>query len=113
MTGSGGNIGGGACSLSITDFATSAAERIPRGCGDARLCERGAACSFSARFSGAVLAAAFGRFLAARTGFAAGLRTAGLSFSVAAGPRRAPGRGNGGRIDFSSRLFCRLLLRFE
>ena len=34
---------------------------------------------------GVVFGAVFGRFRAARTGFATGLRTAGLSFSVAAG----------------------------
>jgi hypothetical protein len=84
MTGSGGSTGGGACSLSITDFATSAAERIPKAAGTRALgALRGLL--FFGEALGAVLAAAFGRFLAAGTGFAAGLRTAGLSFSVAAG----------------------------
>jgi hypothetical protein len=84
MTGSGGSIGGGACSLSITDFATSAAERMAGAVG-ARAFAALRGLLFFGESLGAVLAAAFGRFRAAGTGFAAGLRTAGLSFSVAAG----------------------------
>jgi len=83
MTGSGGNIGGGACSRSITDFATSAAERIPGAAARAFAARRGLI--FFGEALGVVLRADFGRFVGARTGFAAGLRTAGLSFSAAAG----------------------------
>jgi hypothetical protein len=103
MTGAGGNIGGGACSRSITDFATSAAERMPgtsaRGCFEGRralnffggLFGRPFAEPFGAPFGkpfGALFAVAgvFGVLRAARTGFGAGtLRTAGSSLSVAAG----------------------------
>ena len=96
MTGAGGNIGGGACSRSITDFATSAAERMPVAWARAFAGRRGLI------FFGTFLAAFFGGFLggscgvffgadlasfrAMRTGCAADdLRTAGLSLSVAAG----------------------------
>jgi hypothetical protein len=84
MTGSGGNIGGGACNRSITDFATSAAERMA-GAGGTRAFAVRRGLLLIGRVFGVVLGAAFGRFRAARTGFAAGLRTAGLSFSAAAG----------------------------
>src|SRR6202453_2172970 len=84
MTGSGGNIGGGACRRSITDFATSAAERMPGASGRGLAALRGLI-FFGTRFA-AVLSAALGLFRAARTGLlAAGLRMAGLSLSVAAG----------------------------
>jgi hypothetical protein len=104
MTGAGGNIGGGACSRSMTDFATSAAERIPVAWARAFAVRRGL--SFFGGFFGAfsvgllsgffgglfggffglVLGAALGIFRGARTGCAADdLRTAGLSLSVAAG----------------------------
>lgn len=83
MTGSGGNIGGGACSRSITDFATSAAERMPGVVGTRGFAGRRGLILFGRRF-GAALGVAVDRLRAA-TGFAAGLRTAGLSFSVAAG----------------------------
>jgi len=96
MTGAGGNIGGGACSRSITDFATSAAERMPVAWVRAFAGRRGLI------FFGAFLGAFFGGFLggscgaffgadlasfrAMRTGCVADdLRTAGLSLSVAAG----------------------------
>ncbi len=87
MTGSGGKTGGGECSRSITDFATSAAERMfgaaePRGF----VARRGLG------FFGEALAlvfgaldAAFGRLRAGGTVFALGVRTAGLSLSAAAG----------------------------
>jgi hypothetical protein len=66
MMGVGGNIGGGACSRSMTDFATSAAERI-------ELAVLGARC-FAARrgfiFFAADLGSAFaGLGFCARTGF--------------------------------------------
>ena len=84
MTGAGGNIGGGACSRSITDFATSAAERIPVAWARAFAVRR--ALIFFGGFFALVLAAIFARLRSARTGcFAGDLRTAGLSFSVAAG----------------------------
>jgi hypothetical protein len=96
MTGAGGNIGGGACSRSITDFATSAAERMPVAWARAFAGRRGLiffAASFGAFFGGflggsfgAFFGAALRIFRAARTGCVADdLRTAGLSFSVAAG----------------------------
>lgn len=93
MTGSGGNIGGGACSRSMTVFAISAAERIGGASGAAR--------GFEARRGAAFLRIRFeaipgragladwgfcGRTVfGARTGFAGDLRMAGLSFKVAAG----------------------------
>ena len=87
MTGSGGNIGGGECSRSITDFATSAAERMP-----GAVEPRGFAVRRALIFFGEALAvvlgalgAAFGRLRAGRTGFALGVRTAGLSFRATAG----------------------------
>jgi hypothetical protein len=98
MTGAGGNIGGGACSRSITDFATSAAERMAGAwarafAGPRALIFFGA--FFGALFGGffgASFGAALGVFRAARTGSVArtgcltdALRTAGLSLSVAAG----------------------------
>ncbi len=84
MTGFGGSVGGGACSRSITDFATSAAERMP-GAVETRAFPARRGLLFFGGALGAVFAAAFGRLRAAPTGFGAGLRTAGLSFSVAAG----------------------------
>jgi hypothetical protein len=97
MTGAGGNIGGGACSRSITDFATSAAERMPgtsaRGCFEGRralnffggLFGRPFAEPFGALFA---VAGVFGVLRAARTGFGAGtLRTAGLSVAAGRGSR--------------------------
>ncbi len=78
--GVGGNIGGGACSRSITDFATSAAERIV----SSGLRVRG----FEARrgfvFFAADLGSAFGGLdFCALTGFpAAGLRTAASAAST-------------------------------
>ena len=84
MTGAGGNIGGGACSRSITDLATSAAERIPVAWARAFAVRRGLI--FFGGFFAVVLAAIFGLLRSARTGcFAGDLRTAGLSLSVAAG----------------------------
>jgi hypothetical protein len=84
MSGAGGNIGGGACSRSITDFATSAAERMPVAWARAFAGRRGLI--FFGGFFAALLAAIFGLLRAARTGFVAGdLRMAGLSLSVAAG----------------------------
>jgi hypothetical protein len=102
MTGAGGNIGGGACSRSITDFATSAAERMPgawarpfaglRGLiffkGFFRGFFRGFFGGFFDGLFGAVLGTIFGLGLlrAAPAGCAFDdLRTAGLSLSVAAG----------------------------
>ena len=105
MIGSGGNTGGGECSRSITDFATSAAERMlgavePRGLAAGRglgarrgsAARRGLGARRGLNFFGEALAvvlgalgAAFGRLRAGGTGFASGLRTAGLSLSVAAG----------------------------
>jgi hypothetical protein len=86
MIGAGGNIGGGACSRSITDFATSAAERIVSGVFWARaLAARCGLICFD-KLLAAVLEAAFGFRRAAWRGSAAeDLRTAGLSLSVAAG----------------------------
>ena len=85
MIGSGGNIGGGACSRSITDFATSAAERIvakgfgARGFETRRLI-------FLAVVFGAALSGALGALRLTRADFVAtGLRTAGISLSAAAG----------------------------
>ena len=84
MTGCGGNIGGGACRRSITDFATSAAERMA-GTWARGFAARRALIFFGGRF-GVVLRAALGVLRGARAGFAAaGLRMAGLSLSVAAG----------------------------
>jgi hypothetical protein len=81
MMGVGGNIGGGACSRSITDLATSAADRI-------ELEVLGAARGFEARrgfiFFAADLGSALGELgFCARTGFpAAGLRTEATSAST-------------------------------
>jgi hypothetical protein len=83
MIGAGGKMGGGACSRSITDFATSAAERIaPTG-----LMARGFEALRGLIFLGADLDAALRRlgFGARAALLAAGLRTAGLSLRVAAG----------------------------
>jgi hypothetical protein len=100
MTGAGGNIGGGACSRSITDFATSAAERMPGAWARAFAGRRGLSIfgdffrdffggffgGFFDGLGGVVLGTIFGLLRAARTGgLADGLRTAGLSSSVAAG----------------------------
>lgn len=82
MTAVGGNIGGGACSRSITDFATSAAERMP-GASLALAARRGLI--FFGELFAVFLTAAFGRLRTARAGFDAGLRTAGLSSRAAAG----------------------------
>ena len=81
-------MGGGACSRSITDFATSAAERIvPAGSP-----ERGFEARRGLIFLDADLGAAFARLgLGARAALpagglpVAGLRTAGLSLSATAG----------------------------
>lgn len=84
MSGAGGNIGGGACSRSITDFATSAAERMLVASARAFTARRGLI-FFSGLFA-VVFGAVFGLLRAARTGFGGDdLRTAGLSLSVAAG----------------------------
>jgi hypothetical protein len=89
MTGAGGNIGGGACSRSITDFATSAAERMAGTWVRAFAGRRGL--SFFGVFFGSLFGEDFGGVFGgllrtARTGcFAGDLRTAGLSLSVAAG----------------------------
>ena len=99
-----GSVGGGACSLSITDFATSAAERMVLGVLTAAAfgVRLGDAFFGAARLRAAFLrfvlldagffAAAFGEpalgaaALRAASGFAAdGRRTAGLSLRVAAG----------------------------
>jgi hypothetical protein len=96
MTGAGGNIGGGACSRSITDFATSAAERMAGTWVRAFAGRRGLSffgVFFGSLFGedfggvfGGLLGALFGLLRTARTGcFAGDLRTAGLSLSVAAG----------------------------
>ncbi len=88
MTGAGGNIGGGECSRSITDFATSAAERMVPGFSARAFAARRGLLLFGGLFGvvlEVVLDADFGRLCAVRTGFAAGLRTAGLSFRAAAG----------------------------
>jgi hypothetical protein len=86
MIGAGGNIGGGACSRSITDFATSAAERIVSGVFWVRAFAARCGLIFFGRLLAAVLGATFGLRRAARRGFAAAsLRTAGFSLSVAAG----------------------------
>jgi hypothetical protein len=86
MIGAGGNIGGGACSRSITDFATSAAERIVSGIFWARALAVRCGLIFLGRLLAAILDASFGLRRAVRSGFAAeDLRTAGLSLSVAAG----------------------------
>lgn len=83
MTGAGGSIGGGECSRSITDFATSPAERIVPTGSPAR--------GFEARrgllFLGADFSADGGRLgFGVRAALpAAGLRTAGLSLRVAVG----------------------------
>jgi len=73
MLGVGGNIGGGACSRSITDLATSAAERIVF----ASLGARGLEARRGLLFFAAALGSAFGGLgFCARTGFGAGgLRT--------------------------------------
>src|SRR5258706_12095301 len=73
MIGVGGNIGGGACSRSITDFATSAAERIA----PVDLRARGFEARRGLVFFAAVLGSVFGGLaFCAPTGFpAAGLRT--------------------------------------
>lgn len=84
MTGSGGKTGGGACRRSITDFATSAAERRVAGPWARVLAVRRGLLFFGEAL-GFGLGAGVGRLRAARTGFAASLRTAGFSFSVAAG----------------------------
>ena len=96
MTGAGGNIGGGACSRSITDFATSAAERMPVAWVRAFAGRRGLiifgafSAAFFGSFFGLFFGAAWGIFRVARTGCVADdLRTAGLSLSVAAGRGRA------------------------
>jgi hypothetical protein len=106
MTGAGGNIGGGACSRSITDFATSAAERMP-GTSARAFAGRRALSFFAGLFGGpfggffgrllaeprgalfvVVLAGLIGVLRAALTVFGGGeLRTAGMSLSVAAGRR--------------------------
>jgi hypothetical protein len=100
MTGAGGNIGGGACSRSITDFATSAAERMAGTWARGFTARRGL--SFLRDFFGAALDGTFGGILAALCGGLFGaafgrlrttragcvtddLRTAGLSLRVAAG----------------------------
>jgi hypothetical protein len=81
-----GKIGGGACNRSITDFATSAAERIVSGDFWAGALAARCGLIFFRRLLAAVLEATFGLRRAARSGFAAeDLRTAGLSSSVAAG----------------------------
>ena len=98
-----GSVGGGACSLSMTDFATSAAERMVLGVLTApgfgvRLREAFFGARLAAAFLGAVLldadffAAALGETalgaaaLRTETGFSADdRRTAGLSLRVAAG----------------------------
>jgi hypothetical protein len=96
MTGAGGNIGGGACSRSITDFATSAAERMPVAWVRAFAGLRGLIFfgAFLGVFFGVFFGGSFGMFFCAalgivragRTGCVADdLRTAGLSSSVAAG----------------------------
>jgi hypothetical protein len=84
MTGSGGNVGGGECSRSITDFATSAAERMLGIAGTRAFAARRGLIFFGGLFGG-LFGAVFGRFRDASAGFATGLRTAGLSFSAAAG----------------------------
>jgi hypothetical protein len=84
MSGAGGKIGGGECNRSMTDFATSAAERMLGTAGPGAFAARRGLTFFGEALEVA-LGAAFGRLRAARTGFAAGLRTAGLSLSVAAG----------------------------
>ena len=88
MTGAGGNIGGGECRRSMTDFATSAAERMVSGFSARAFAARRGLILFSGPF-GAVFDVVLGvdlvRLRAARTGFGAGLRTAGLSFRAAAG----------------------------
>jgi hypothetical protein len=79
MTGAGGNIGGGACSRSITDFATSAAERMPG--------------TWARAFAGRRGLVFFAGFFAVgfvRTGgLADDLRTAGLSLAAGRGARLA------------------------
>jgi hypothetical protein len=98
MTGARGKIGGGACSRSITNFATSAAERMAGAWARAFAGPRALTffgVSFGAFFGGffgVSFGAALGVFRAARTGSIAwtgcvtdALRTAGLSLSVAAG----------------------------
>ncbi len=85
MIGAGGNIGGGACSRSITDFATSAAERIVSGAFWALTLAARRGLIFFGRLLAAILETTFG-LRAARSGFtAADLRMAGLSLSLAAG----------------------------
>ncbi len=84
MTGSDGNTGGGACRRSITDFATSAAERM-RGARETRALAGWRGLFLGGELSGLVWGRGFGRCDAAGTGFTAGLRTAGLSLSAAAG----------------------------
>jgi hypothetical protein len=84
MIGSGGSIGGGACSRSMTDFATSAAERMPGGAGIRVFAARRGLLLFGRPF-GVALGFAVDRFGGAGATGAAGLRTAGLSFSAAAG----------------------------
>jgi hypothetical protein len=82
MTGAGGNIGGGACSRSITDFATSAAERMPGAWARAFAGRRGLSIfgdffrdffggffgGFFDGLGGVVLGTIFGLLRAARTG---------------------------------------------
>jgi hypothetical protein len=84
MIGAGGNTGGGACSRSITDFATSAAERMTGAA--ARVFAVRLGLVFFGGLFAVFLSAAFGLLRAVRAGFGAdALRTAGLSLSVAAG----------------------------
>jgi hypothetical protein len=85
MSGAGGKIGGGECNRSMTDFATSAAERMLGTAGPPGAFAARRGLTFFGEALEVALGAAFGRLRAARTGFAAGLRTAGLSLSVAAG----------------------------
>jgi hypothetical protein len=86
-----GSVGGGACNLSMTDFATSAAERIVLGgvlIAPAFGVRRRAAFCGAARLRAAFLGSVFlgADFLRTETGLTAdGRRTARLSLSVAAG----------------------------
>jgi hypothetical protein len=82
--GAGGNIGGGACSRSITVFATSAAERMTGAWARAFAARRGL--GFFGRPCDMDLGAARALLRVARTDLrAAGLRMAGFSLSMAAG----------------------------
>jgi hypothetical protein len=83
--GSGGNAGGGACSRSITDLATSAAERIVSGFffGTRGFTVLGAPAFLAALLVFATLLVLAALVLAAAS--AADVRIAGLSFRVAAG----------------------------